>query len=213
MIRKIICLQFILVIFCFGDCYAQKKMDSIKTLFITVTPTSLLNYHQGIQAGVEIGINNFGYVEGEASYLLKSDFYSANEQLGGYRLSLSYKYPLTMANDIKLIALLQYRNSEHIITSEFERGFGSYFEEISYEQKRELLSFALGFAYSANLKKVGEVELSARTGFGGIDIVNDELPSDAILIDESFGINTRYLDGGSFTTPIIGISVKFKFRI
>lgn len=213
MIKRIIIILFFLFVLTQVNCLAQNKMDSINVVFVTVTPTALLNYYPGIQAGVEIGINKFGYVELEGTYLIKSALYRSISIQKGYRVGLNYKYPLTKANNIKMILAFQYRNSDQLITNEFDRGFGSFFQEIAYEQNREMVSAAIGFAYSLKIKKIGELEIAARTGLGRIDIINEDLPDDAELIEDFFIINGRYFDGGRFTTPVLGMSVKLKFGL
>ena len=192
-----------------GNCLAQNKLDSINSVYITLTPTALLNYHQGIQGGVEVGIDGFGYLEAEATYFINFDF----SVIKGQRFSLTYKFPLTKSNDIKLILAGQYRKSTHQDMDDFDRAAGAFFQNITYGQERELFGGTLGFSYCLNLRKIGQVEFGARVGGGAINITNDELPLYAVRFRDNLTINGRYLNGGNFSTPLLGMSVKLKFKV
>ena len=194
------------------NCLAQNSLDSISAFYITVTPTALFNYHQGIQGGGEMGINGFGYLEAEGTVFFRADFYSASGPRKGGRLKLTYKFPLTKSNDIKLMLSAQYRKSIHEIMDDFDRGGGTFFQTLTYEQTRKFVGGTLGFSYCKTLGNLGLVEFGARVGGGSIDIASETLPLDAIRFSE-ITINGRFLDGGKFITPIAGISVKFKFNV
>jgi len=195
-----------------GKCLAQNKLDNISSVYITLTPTALLNYHQGIQGGIEMGINGFGYLEAEGTVftdLIPDDSFG----IKGHRFLLTYKLPLTSSNDIKLMLTAQYRDSKHDIEDDFERGGGAFFEQITFEQSRKMIGGTVGFSYSLEVRKIGQIEFGARIGAGAIEASIPSIPVDAVRLENGFDINERFIDGGNYKTPIAGISIKLKFNV
>lgn len=190
---------------------AQEKRDSIGGYFFTVTPTSFLNLRSGLQAGVEVGINNFGLIEVEGTLFLKS-LNQVNQNFDpGYKLSLHYKLPVFDKFIDKFVVSFHYIESNRTRAGQFDRFDGSFFQQLDYQQKRTIIGPTIGGATTIYCTKFFYLEFGARLGLGYLTINNLDIPSDARFLSTGVTFLDQSRDQKTSVSVMMGLHLKLMF--
>ena len=188
--------------------FGQRINDTIPNHWnLTYSPSALVNTFVGIQFGVERYFSGAGGVELEGAYIVPTlGTYALSKS--GFRAKLGFK--LKTRTSLVTLFTFYYRRTVHDHDDRVARFDFAYFERYSFKKTKTLFgpTFGLGTvqSFSDRLSFEGGVNI----GLGRYVVRNIGLPEDAEEVEFNF---FGYQDPGSYIYPIIGLSLKLKYRL
>lgn len=184
------------------------------SLAIKFAPTALVNWSPGFLFSVEHSIRANQSFEYEVAFL--NDMGYENRDFVGYQLGLGYRFYRDKKFGRKrnkfFMPILRWKQTFANGTGSFVRYNSAYTQIMDYNIRNSTLSLLLTLGRAYQLNDNFTLEYSYGLGARYLNIVSNNLPSDAVFLDnEDFGFFDPILDIGQYVLPQAIINLKIGY--